>query len=495
METPLAGERAEKKPERHGKRFPLGGLTFPARALLFLSILLGINLLFSWLLWDVRCRPLVYYEYFAASLLGLWVCQRGVLFLIFGLVLAGDVLFSAAGFYQHDGITFALKCPQLFRSAFGWGFWAGLVGFVGLVGASAWGLAALQTWVRAGTSRRACGAAIFLVAGGLFLADLANGSVLSVGVGKRHRELNVAGSLVLMLRESFREWSAGRQALAMVKPYRSEGRHTSPSLEHLTAGAGRQLVIVLESWGLAQGEEFRALATKCFYRKLVGKYDIQEGSCHCAGGTAGAEARELLGREPAAYYSAIHRGTAGCETLVSRMKHAGKKTVAIFPFSGHFGQALAFRKQLGFDNILSRNEMQADSSGHRLPVNRENHYGSLDDEVAVHAGMQALAQGGPVFVYVVTINTHLPFQLARETKESAAYQSFARQWRMRFPSEACFEHFYRLQTLLDFIATELEPGLADEVVVVGDHPPPFISHEDRAFYAATSVPYVVLKKH
>ena len=99
-----------------------------------------------------------------------------------------------------------------------------------------------------------------------------------------------------------------------------------------------------------------------------------------------------------------------------------------------------------------------------------------------------------MFVYVVTINTHLPFKLARKTKESTAYQAFAREWQARFPSEACLEHFFRLQELLEFIAKELAPGVADKVVLVGDHPPPFMSHEDRAFYDPLSVPYVVLKK-
>jgi hypothetical protein len=56
------------------------------------------------------------------------------------------------------------------------------------------------------------------------------------------------------------------------------------------------------------------------------------------------------------------------------------------------------------------------------------------------------------------------------------------------------EHFFRIQNLLQSLATHLQAGVVDEVVIVGDHSPPFLGHAERAFFKPSTVPYVVLRK-
>ena len=466
----------------------------PARVLVVLMILLAANLAVSWFLWNEKSRPLVYYEYLLAPLLCLYVSKRSLHAVIFGGPLLLDLLYSGGSLYQHDGIAFAIKLPQLFRSDFGWGFWGlGLLA-VSLLGVILAGFAALQAWMQAGHSRKACCATILVLTVIVLIADVVNGSAGSLPFTGRNYRVNLAGTLLFSLRSSFHGWSVGRQPLQTIPHYRSDKQRLCPSFEHFTSGKNRQILVLVESWGVVQDCHLRELQEGLLKEKLTSRYDHEFGSCSCAGSTAGAEARELLGREPDAYYALLRHGPGAEETLVSRMKRDGKNTIAIFPYQGHFGQATDFRTRLGFDKVLSMQELQAASLGAPLPVNRENQYGALNDEAAFAAAADCINRADKIFVYVTTINTHLPFRLALDVRQGKGYKLFAARWQSSFPSETCMEHFFRIQNLLQSLATHLQAGVVDEVVIVGDHSPPFLGHAERAFFKPSTVPYVVLRK-
>lgn len=469
------------------------------RTAVVIAVLIGFNLILTWNAPAHLNRPLVYYEYFAVLLLSFWIRKTSLRILMFGSLTAFDLLNLTAQFYQHDTIHFALKLPQLFRSSFEWTFWVfaalSLVSFALLLK----GCAALLAWMAPEQNTHPFFPPHIRLAIGVLallgLADLANGSVgwFPRFANMRVTQSNVAGTIVMAFFRAVSAWYLGTQPLRMLNSYASFAHQLSPSLKFFSPNHHRQMLVLVESWGAIQDPQLEIFQKHIFQELNASGYSTEFGYCPFSGNTAGAEMRELTGKEPLAYFSVLRHGSQGEFTLPAHMSKQGKVTLALFPFQPHYGRALELRKQLGFDQILSMRELRL-STHVAIEANHENQYDALNDEVAIVEAIHRLAQYPRAFAYVLTINTHLPFKLASIHKHSSSYQAFSVHWKNHFPSENAMDHYFRLQTLFKNLVHELRSGIVDEIIVVGDHAPPFLSSAERQMFSLKVVPYVALRK-
>jgi phosphoglycerol transferase MdoB-like AlkP superfamily enzyme len=94
------------------------------------------------------------------------------------------------------------------------------------------------------------------------------------------------------------------------------------------------------------------------------------------------------------------------------------------------------------------------------------------------------------FYYWVTLSNHLPIVEIHDE----GYNLFAAKWKKKGMNENVLQMAYRHQLLFKDIAHKMsQPGLPkSNVLLVGDHAPPFIDPADRAQYDAFHVQYVEL---
>ena len=422
---------------------------------------------------NIAVRPVIYYEYILIIILCTWLRNKWLRFSIFAGIVLIDIIHIVAQHFNHNDIDFVLKLPQLFRSSFSAFFWACTLGgplllffavskFISILDSTQNRKAEDSTAVS-----WAYPVITFLIV--VCLLDGFNGtaswSSLILNNAPPPNHIKVAGRLYPRILQSFDEYRKGEQPLVNLADYSDRSGQLSPSYKYF-GDAGRQLLVIVESWGDIKDTEIRAIQEAVFSDALGSKYLLQFGVTPFYGSTSGAEARELMQKEPAAYYSAMRSGTHGIQTLVSRMKQQKKTTLAFFPFETHYGNAFLFRKQLGFDHIFSIRELRA-----ILPLNiianSENQYMALDDEVAISEAVRQTSSQPRIFSYVLTINTHLPFRLASKHKHSLKYQAFSNRWHSHFPNETSMDQYYRILTILLSLVHSLKNGAVDEVVVVG----------------------------
>ena len=472
------------------------------RLVTLISIVTCFNLLFAFVSsrWNsLNGRPLIYFEYILLVLFCAWLRNKWLRYLLFAGMVAVDILHTIAQHYHHDDINFILKLSQLFRSSYDPVFWGGILCGILLLYVSTSRFVHL---IDASQDRKADGFAentwtysviAFLIV--VYILDGINGTSgcwpESMRIKGPTKQINIAGTFLGPLWSNFKEYQRGKQPLGNLTDYSVRSGQLSPSYKHFS-DASRQLLVIVESWGAIQDTELRTVQEAVFSDALASKYKLQFGATPFFGSTSGAEARELMQKEPAAYYSVLSSGPQEHQTLITRMKQQGKTTMAFFPFQWHYGNAFLFRKRLGFDHIFSISELRAKLSPN-VSANTENQYDALDDEVALSEAVRQASSQPKTFSYVLTINTHMPFQLANKHKISPDYQAFVSRWGTHFPTETSIDHYFRILALFKALALSLTDGVLDEVVIVGDHAAPFTNDAERKLFSSSTVPYLFLK--
>ncbi len=101
---------------------------------------------------------------------------------------------------------------------------------------------------------------------------------------------------------------------------------------------------------------------------------------------------------------------------------------------------------------------------------------------------QTFSEPGQHFMYWLTSNSHFPYD-----KRDAINTSYACQ----APINGTMCHYARIHSRF-FVALQqflLDPDLHDmEVILVGDHAPPFLNKTEEAWFSDTQVPFLHLKK-
>ncbi len=191
----------------------------------------------------------------------------------------------------------------------------------------------------------------------------------------------------------------------------------------LNDSSSKQVLIILESWGIHNILKKRMELIKPIIMLSNNGYNVHLDSSLFFGGTSQAEARELFNKSGEAYYSIIQHGFSDIKGIAQQKKEAGYNAIALQSFSGFYSSGYHFRKVAGFNSIK-------DFSFFRqlAPTNYNNHYISVNDEAVFDYGFKQLSKQNKTFLYILTINTHLPFHTQTGMSElESQYQRIKQQ--------------------------------------------------------------------
>jgi hypothetical protein len=253
------------------------------------------------------------------------------------------------------------------------------------------------------------------------------------------------------------------------------------------AGDRNLLIVVVESMGLPKDTELRSKLLKRWRQSDIGRlYDVEIGSTAYYGSTTSAEVRELCGRW-GDYQELAKSVDRRC--LPARLAAKGYQTTAIHSFEGSFFDRARWYPNTGFQSMLFRDELVGSGAAKCPGV----FPGACDRDVPAIIAQKLKRTDRKQFIYWLSVNSHLPVpsDAALRTNRCDRFdRALAENYAM-----AC-RLFSLWSELNDGLATLLtDPDLpATDVLIVGDHAPPFFDRQERSLFDPKRVPWVLLKR-
>lgn len=263
-----------------------------------------------------------------------------------------------------------------------------------------------------------------------------------------------------------------------------------PSAVQLAWGGGlpkaqKVLVVVAESWGLPRDTAMLE-AQMAPVRAVAGLEVLNVGTVHAVGATAIAEFRELCGRLPTKLnLNEISRERVG-DCLPATLKDRGYKTVGMHGAAGSMYKRERWYPALGLDELLFSEQLQDRLSG------RCYSFPGLCDRDMAGVVKTLLSGTAPTFIYWLSLNSHMPY----DKRDLAVDRPDVCKTALppEHAEQLCVYHQLHLQFFEELAHILAAPGLHDvEVLVVGDHTPPFNSSEARDFFEKDEVPWLHLR--
>ena len=249
---------------------------------------------------------------------------------------------------------------------------------------------------------------------------------------------------------------------------------------------GHHLIIVLvEALGVPEHESEARLFAQDWHRSgWTARYDVETGEVPYYGSTTNAELRELC--DAWGQFGSFDYEEAQC--LPARYRRAGYDTLGIHGFYGNFFSRRDWYPALGFTETWFREELD-DMAVSRCGGMFE---GACDADIPARIATRLQAAERPQLVYWLTLNTHIP--VVREARMGTYRCTLGTaEWRADNP------HLCRLfavhRQLADAVdAMAMAPDLPPtDILIVGDHVPPFFDRANRRKFNGKNVPWIFLR--
>jgi Sulfatase len=276
----------------------------------------------------------------------------------------------------------------------------------------------------------------------------------------------------------------------------SYGRIASPenrfdsaaSQVRLLAGAdGRSnlLVVIVEALGEPRDPALRRKLDQLWLRpELAGRYTMSRGVTEFYGSTTSGEMRELCQRW--GDYPEIEGPQTDCLPAILRQR--GYSAQSVHAFQPGFFERSDWYPLIGFERMTFGQELLDRGAGYCPNV----FPGACDRDVPRFIAEELRRPGQPKFIYWLTLNSHLPVLPNRELGTQQCAQLGAVQDR-DFPM-VCRLFAVWEDTADALTAMLAEPGLPPtDVLIVGDHVPPFTQQSARVQFDAAHVPWYYLR--
>jgi hypothetical protein len=255
------------------------------------------------------------------------------------------------------------------------------------------------------------------------------------------------------------------------------------------AGAGQRnlMIVIVESLGQPAGnaEMERLLFARYRRPEVTSRFALSRGTTTYYASTTSGEIRELCGRW-GDYYDLLDRTDAGC--LPARLRERGYETSAYHSFTGEFFERATWYPHVGFEHRVFGEALVGEGArecGGVFP-------GACDRDVPRVLAARLKAAKQPQFVYWLTLNSHLPVPPGRNldvdhcerisARLAADYPMICRQFAIWDALDAAL---VREITAPDFPPTD--------ILIVGDHMPPYFDRYDRRQFAPDRVPWLLLR--
>lgn len=250
----------------------------------------------------------------------------------------------------------------------------------------------------------------------------------------------------------------------------------------------RNLVVILvESWGQPNNSADRQVFDTIWKpERWSAKYDVSTGTSNYYGSTTNAELREWCGVW--ADFKSFDFDNADC--VPKRFADAGFDTYALHSFDGVFFDREEWYPKLGFQHELFAAELKDHGASSCPGV----FAGVCDPDVPKIIG-NLLRQDAQKLklVYWLTVNGHLPIP-ADDTLKTGKCDLGSKEWAADYPL-LCRSYEIQRQ-LSDSITDEImSPEFPDaDILIVGDHMPPFFPRYLRTRFDSGKVPWIMLRR-
>jgi hypothetical protein len=249
---------------------------------------------------------------------------------------------------------------------------------------------------------------------------------------------------------------------------------------------GRDVVIIIvEALGSPTGAVEKALYQADWDRPdWRQRYDVGHGVVPYYGSTTNGELRELCGVW--GEYARFDFTRADC--LPSHYDKAGYESWAMHSFASEFFSRDEWYPKLAFEHLEFGPQLLKEGArkcGGVFP-------GACDEDIPALIGKRIKAARKPQLIYWLTLNSHLPV-LADDRLGTKNCDFGPHDWASDNP------HICRLfllhHRLADAIgAMAMDPKLPPtDILIVGDHMPPFFDRGSRLRFDGTKVPWIYLK--
>lgn len=250
---------------------------------------------------------------------------------------------------------------------------------------------------------------------------------------------------------------------------------------------GRNLVVILvESWGNPSNPEDRALFDQVWNtRRWSGRYDVSSGVTTYFGSTTNAELREWCGVW--ADHESYDFDRSNC--LPERFRAAGFQTVALHSFEGAFFDRQTWYPKIGFEKMMFSHDLKtrgASACAGVFPGACDRDVPSIIGDVLRERPEQRK------LVYWLTVNGHLPLP-ADPSLATASCTLGTPEWREDFPM-LCRTYEVQRQIADSITAEIMKADFPDaDILIVGDHMPPFFPRYLRSRFDNRHVPWMLLR--
>jgi hypothetical protein len=245
------------------------------------------------------------------------------------------------------------------------------------------------------------------------------------------------------------------------------------------------VVIIVESLGLPTASAEQAIFVADWDRpSWRARYAVSHGKTRFLGSTTHGELRELCGRW--GEYASFDFARADC--LPQRFRAAGYRTSALHSFGGYFFSRTQWYPRMGFADMRFADTLIREGARPCQGV----FPGACDRDVPRLIGRELAEARAPQFVYWLTLNSHLPI-VADATLGTETCTMGSPAWRDEYP--VLCRYFQTQHELADAItAMALAPDFPPtDILIVGDHKPPFFDRTRAARFDSTHVPWIYLQ--
>lgn len=253
----------------------------------------------------------------------------------------------------------------------------------------------------------------------------------------------------------------------------------------LAHGNTNVMVVMVEAMGQPTDASVRAQLERIWLRpEFSERFDVSHGDTPFFGSTTSAELRELCGRWGA--YEDIVAPDPSC--LPAMFRKRGYGTTSYHAFTSGFFDRKRWYPRLGFDRSIFGPEMQTMGAAFCPNV----FAGACDRDVPKLIGQQLKQAEGPQFIYWLTLNSHLPIVEDEQLGTAGCRQ-------LGNPRDHDFPMICRILTIWDDTAGALSELVTPpdfpptDILIVGDHMPPFTHQKSRLQFSSDRVPWILLK--
>jgi hypothetical protein len=247
----------------------------------------------------------------------------------------------------------------------------------------------------------------------------------------------------------------------------------------------RQLLILVESWGLLRDTGLESELTKPLYACASKKgLDVREGVTNYKYLTQIAEMREITGFFRT--FSSVDSTFARQHSLFYEKRLQGYTVIGVHGYSGGFYDRTRWWPVLGVQHMFFAEQL----SKLQLPFGGNPFFrGAEDTAIGKWIFQHAEEQGTEKqFYYWVTLNTHLPL-VPRNDK---LLQDFKERWKGH--DDNVLQLSYQLSELFKILAKTIDgSAIPMHILIIGDHAPPFIDPAKRLDYDPLYVPFIELR--